>query len=75
MCAIKMPTYRKVVNRGFTPILYHTSYGQQSCWIEKVGRKLIHVRFTDGRLRRVAKSEVRYMKAINKQGATSPLEV
>lgn len=72
---IKQPTYRKVINRGFTPIQYHTRWGQYSCWIEKIGTKLIHVRFTDGRLRRVPKSEARHMKAIDKRGATSPLEV
>ena len=75
MAAITQPTYRKVINRGFTPIQYHTNHGQYSCWIEKVGTKLIHVRFTDGCLRRVPKSETRYMKATTKNGHTAPLEV
>ena len=72
---MKNPTYRKVVNRGFTPIQYHTRYGQYTCWIEKVGRKLLHVRFTDGRLKKVPMTETRYMKAIDKRGNTSALEV
>ena len=72
---IKQPTYRKVINRGFTPIRYHTNCGQQFCWIEKIGTKLLHVRFVDGRLRRVPKSEARYMKTIDKRGASSPLTI
>ena len=72
---IKQPTYRKVINRGFTPIRYYTDGEHKFCWIEKVGTKLIHVRFVTGRLRRVRKSEARYMKAINKHGATTPLSL
>lgn len=64
MAAIKNPTVRKVKNRGYTPIWYHTDHGQYPCWIEKEGTKLLHVRFTDGRLRRVPKSERRYMEVI-----------
>lgn len=75
MSRITLPTYRKVINRGFTPILYHTDQGQFSCWIERAGPKWIHVRFTDGSVRRVRHSELRYMKALDKDGSTSPLEI
>jgi len=61
---IKHPTIRKVRNRGFTPVVYHTDRGQLSCWIEKTGTKRLHVRFTDGTMRRVPKSEQRYMRAL-----------
>lgn len=65
MAKIKNPTVRKVRNAGFEPVVYHTDHGQESCWIEKVGRKLLHVRFAgDQRLRRVPKSERRYMRVI-----------
>ena len=66
---MKNPTYRKVINRGFTPIRYRTNTGTVFCWVEKTGRKLLHVRFTDGRLRRVPMAEKRYMTEINKRGA------
>jgi hypothetical protein len=61
---MKNPTTRKVRNRGFSPVIYHTDHGQFSCWIEKEGRKLLHVRFTDGALRRVPKAERRYMREL-----------
>jgi hypothetical protein len=61
---IKSPTVRKVRNAGFTPVVYHTNHGQLSCWIEKVGRTRLHVRFTDGRLRRVPMTERRYMREV-----------
>lgn len=61
---IKNPTLRKVRNRGFEPVSYYTDYGECACWIEKEGTKLLHVRFVDGTLRRVPKSERRYMRAL-----------
>jgi len=64
MSKIKMPTVRKVVNRGFKPVIYHTDHGQFSCWIEKTGTKRVWVRFTDGRLKKVPLSEQRYMRAL-----------
>lgn len=64
MPMINNPTIRKVRNRGFTPVVYHTDEGMYSCWVEKEGRKLLHVRFADGRVRRVPKTEARYMKEI-----------
>ena len=68
MAAIKNATYRKVINRGFTPVRYRTDYGVYHGWVEKIGRKLIHFRYADGHVRRVSKSEARYMTVIDKQG-------
>jgi hypothetical protein len=36
---IKNPTIRKVVNRGFTPVTYHSPEGFVSGWIYERGTK------------------------------------
>ena len=62
---IKGPvTLRKVRNAGYKPVWYHGNDCQRPCWVEKEGRKLLHLRFPDGSKRRVAKSEARYMEEI-----------
>jgi hypothetical protein len=54
-------TYRKVLNKGYTPCWYHTDRGIVVAWIEKTGRKYIYVRFNhDGKLRRRPISEQKY---------------
>ena len=62
-------TYRKVLNRGFTPVWYHTNRGNVAAFIITRGRKWMKIGFTDGRTRRVKLSEERYMtKWANKAG-------
>lgn len=39
---IKDPTVRKVRNRGFKPVTYHSEYGFTSGWIYKEGTKWLH---------------------------------
>lgn len=39
---IKNPTVRKVMNRGFEPVNYHSSRGIVSGWIYKRARKYLH---------------------------------
>lgn len=64
MGKIKNPTLRKVRNRGYMAVWYHMNNCQRPCWIEKEGTKLLHVRFPTGELKRVPKSERRYMEEI-----------
>lgn len=64
MKKIKSPTCRKVRNAGFTPVWYRMHDKQRPCWVEKEGRKLLHVRFPTGELIKVPKSEQRYMEVI-----------
>lgn len=61
---IKNPTIRKVRNRGFEPVNYYTDYGEFACWIEKVGRLKLWVRFPDGKMKKVPMAERLYMRAI-----------
>lgn len=72
---IKNPTVRKVLNRGYVPITWHTDHGVLSCWVEKIGHKLLHVRLVDGTVRRVSHSEARYMRQITKGGTTTPVNL
>jgi hypothetical protein len=58
---IKDPTIRKVRNRGFTPICYHTDMGYQNGWIYKEGRKRLYIHLVSSGNHRVPKSERRYM--------------
>ena len=39
---IKNPTIRKVKNRGWKPVTYHSDYGYTSGWIYKEGTKWLH---------------------------------
>ena len=39
---IKDATVRKVKNRGFTPVWYHSPYGQTAGWIYKTGREGVY---------------------------------
>ena len=39
---IKHPTVRKVKNRGFKPVWYHSDYGYTAGWIYKEGTKWLH---------------------------------
>lgn len=39
---IKNPTLRKVRNRGFEPVTYHSAIGFVSGWIYRRGRKWIY---------------------------------
>jgi len=54
-------TYRKVLNREFTPVWYHTNRGNVAAFIITRGRKWMKIGFSDGRTRRVKLSEERYM--------------
>lgn len=54
-------TYRKVLNRGFTPCWYHTDRGIMVAWVEKQGPKWMYVRFNhNGQRKRLPVSELRY---------------
>ena len=65
-------TYRKVLNRGFTPVWYHTNQGAVAAFIITRGRKWMKIGFSDGRTRRVKLSEERYMTAwANKAGGAA----
>jgi hypothetical protein len=63
--AIKNPTLRKVVNRGFEPVSYRLPNNQGgqvvNCWIHKRGRKLLHIHIIGVGNRRVPKTEERFM--------------
>jgi len=39
---IKNPTVRKVKNRGWLPVTYHSEFGYTSGWIYKQGTKWLH---------------------------------
>jgi hypothetical protein len=39
---IKDPTVRKVKNRGWTPVWYHSDFGWTAGWIYKEGTKYHH---------------------------------
>ena len=39
---IKDATVRKVRNRGFTPVWYHSPYGWTAGWIYKTGRDWVY---------------------------------
>lgn len=55
-------TYRKVLNRGFTPCWYKTDNGERVGFIEKRGTKWMYFRFTaDDTRKRIPLSEERYM--------------
>lgn len=54
-------TYRKVVNRGFTPCWYWTDHGRVVAWIEQEGRKWMYLRFATGERKRKPLSEKKYL--------------
>lgn len=54
-------TYRKVLNKGFTPCWYMTDHGSRVAWIEKQGRKWMTVRFSTGERKRCPISETRFL--------------
>jgi hypothetical protein len=65
-------TYRKILNRGFTPVWYHTTHGQVAAFIITRGRKWMKVGFSDGRTRRVRLEEQRHMvEWANKAGGAA----
>ena len=70
---IKGPvTFRKVVNRGFTPVWYHTSQGSVAAYIIARGRVWMKLGFSDGRVRKVRLSEERYMTEwVNRSGGVA----
>lgn len=68
-CITTPITYRKVLNRGFTPVWYHTNRGIVAAFIITRGRKWMKVGFSDGRTRRVKLTEERYMTEwVNRSG-------
>lgn len=54
-------TYRKVLNRGFTPCWYRTDHGTVVAWIEKEGPKWMYLRFPNDTRKRKPVSEKRYL--------------
>jgi len=70
---IKGPvTYRKVVNRGFTPVWYKTNHGSVAAYIIARGRVWMKLGFSDGRVRKVRLSEERYMTEwVNRSGGVA----
>ena len=59
---IKNPTTRKVKNRGFTPIAYHSDNGVYNGWIYKETPKFAFARFPGLGRKRLEKSELRYVR-------------
>jgi hypothetical protein len=39
---IKDPTVRKVRNRGWIPVWYHSDFGNSAGWVYKEGRKWLY---------------------------------
>ena len=70
---IKGPvTYRKVVNRGFTPVWYKTNHGRVAAFIITRGRTWMKIGFSDGTTRRVRRTEECYMtKWVNRSGGVA----
>ena len=55
-------TYRKVLNRGFTPCWYKTDHGSRIAWVEKDGKQVDVCPLCFRQLRkRLPLSEQRYM--------------
>ena len=55
-------TYRKALNKGFTPCWYMTEHGSRIAWVEKEGSKWMTIRFaSDNTRKRLPLSEQRYM--------------
>ena len=55
-------TYRKALNKGFTPCWYMTEHGSRIAWVEKEGSKWMWIRFASDNIRkRLPLSEQRYM--------------
>ena len=62
---IKNPPIRKVRNRGFIPISYHSDkYGIQNGWIYKTGHKWTHAHFPSLGNVRISKANLRYVKEL-----------
>ena len=59
---IKNPTTRKVKNRGFTPIAYHTENGVYNGWVYKQTPKYTFARFPALGRKRLEKSELRFVR-------------
>ena len=67
-------TYRKVVNQGWTPVVYHTSRGIRTAAIVKQGPKWVHIKWGMTGNSRVPVSELRYMKEMtSKRGNNGPM--
>ena len=58
----KTPTSRKVRNRGFTPIAYHSDNGVYNGWIYKETPKFSFARFPGLGRKKLEKSELRYVR-------------
>jgi len=61
---IKKPTVRKVRNRGFIPVVYHSARGQVSGWIYKEGRKWMHFYSPSLGNKKLPLKEKRYMREV-----------
>lgn len=69
---MKHITYRKLRNRGYQPVWYHTNRGIIVAYIISRGRVWMKIGLTDGRTKKVRMSEERYMKEmINRGGDTA----
>lgn len=61
---IKNPTVRKVINRGFEPVIYHSEHGQVSGWIYKEGREYLYFYSPSLGNKRLLKAARRYMRGV-----------
>jgi len=59
---IKNPTSRKVRNRGFTTIAYHSDNGVYNGWSYKETPKFSFARFPGLGRKKLEKSELRYVR-------------
>lgn len=55
-------TYRKGLNRGYTPVWYRTDHGVYPCWIIKEARKWMTIQWVTGAKKRVPLAEKKYMR-------------
>ncbi len=56
-------TYRKCLNRGWEPVIYHTDRGTRTAAIIKRGPKWLTIKWADGSgNKRVKTTEERYMR-------------
>ena len=61
---IKNPTTRKVRNRGFTPISYHSDNGVYSGWIYKQTPTYTFARFPALGRKKLSKAEMRFVREL-----------
>jgi hypothetical protein len=70
--AINEPTIRKVINRGWIPVVWHSPYGYRNGWIWKIGRKYIYLR-ADNSVKKIPLKNVSTIKELRKGKSSIPV--